>query len=85
MTKVHKPTEKSKKQLDQKKNATKNFDYTIIADRVMTVSWSSDSHPTGIVKPVYGTYSDLFFFVLALYISVAIIHKCCKRNLTWNI
>ena len=35
------------------KNATKNFDYTSIADRLRTVSWSYSSHPTGLVKPVY--------------------------------
>ena len=38
----------------QHKNATKNFDYTIIADRLRTVSWGNDSHPTGVVKPVNG-------------------------------
>ena len=38
----------------QHKNATKNFDYTATADRLRTVSWGSDSHPTGVVKPVYG-------------------------------
>ena len=37
----------------QHKNATKNFDYTTIADRLRTVSWSNNSHPTGVVKPVY--------------------------------
>ena len=37
----------------QHKNATKNFDYTTIADRLMTVSWSNSSHPTRVVKPVY--------------------------------
>ena len=37
----------------QHKNATKNFDYTTIADRLRTVSWSNRSHPTGVVKPVY--------------------------------
>ena len=31
-----------------------NFDYTTIADRLRTVSWDNDSHPTGVVKPVYG-------------------------------
>ena len=31
-----------------------NFDYTTIADRLRTVSWGNDSHPTGVVKPVYG-------------------------------
>ena len=37
----------------QHKNATKKFDYTTIADRLRTVSWSNSSHPTGMVKPVY--------------------------------
>ena len=36
----------------QHKNATKNFDYTTIADRLRMVSWSNSSHPTGVVKPV---------------------------------
>ena len=31
----------------QLKNATKNFDYTTILDRLWTVSWSNDSYPTG--------------------------------------
>ena len=33
----------------QHKNATQNFDYTTIADRLRTVSWSNSSHPTGVV------------------------------------
>ena len=37
----------------QHKNATKNFDYTTIADRLRTVSLSNSSQPTGVVKPVY--------------------------------
>ena len=53
MTKAPRPTEKSNKQNDNIKNATKNFDYTTIADRLRTVSWSNSSHPTGVVKPVY--------------------------------
>ena len=36
------------------KNDTKIFDSTMIKDRLKTVSWSNDSHPTGVVKPVYG-------------------------------
>ena len=36
------------------KNATKNFDYTTIADRLRTISWSYDSYRNGVVKPVYG-------------------------------
>ena len=54
MTEALTPTEKYKKQRDNTKNATKNFDYTTIADRLRTVSWGNDSHPAGVVKPVYG-------------------------------
>ena len=36
------------------KNATKNVDYTGIADRLRKVSWSNVSQPTGVVQPVYG-------------------------------
>ena len=54
MTKDPTPTEKSKKQHDNKKNATKTFDYTTTADRLRTVSWGNDSNLTGVVKPVYG-------------------------------
>ena len=49
MTKATTPTEKSEKQRDNTKNATNNFDYTTIADRLRTVSWSNDSHRTGVV------------------------------------
>ena len=35
----------------QHKNATKNFGYTTLADRLRTVSWSNISHPTGVFKP----------------------------------
>ena len=48
---THKKLQKAKWQYE---NATKNFEYTGIADRLRTVSWSNDSHPTGVVKPVYG-------------------------------
>ena len=54
MTKAPTPTEKSKKQNCQHKNAIKNFNYITIADRLGTVSWSNDSLPTGVVKPVNG-------------------------------
>ena len=30
------------------------LDYTAIADQLRTVSWGNDSHPTGVVKRVYG-------------------------------
>ena len=53
MTKAPTPTEKSKKQRDNTKTATQNFVYTTIKDRLRTVSWSNNSHPTGVVKPVY--------------------------------
>ena len=35
----------------QYKNVTKNCDYTTIADRLTTVSWSNNSYPTGVIKP----------------------------------
>ena len=38
----------------QHKNATKNFDYKTTADRLWNVSCGNDSHPTGVVKPLYG-------------------------------
>ena len=46
MTEALTPTEQSKKQRDNTKNATKNFDYTTIADRLRTVSWGNDSPET---------------------------------------
>ena len=52
VTKAPTPTEKSKKQPDNTKKLHKNFDYTTITDRLRTVSWSNNSHPTGGVKPV---------------------------------
>ena len=52
MTNAPTLTEKSKKQRDNIKNATKNYDYTTIADRLRTVSWSNSSYPTVVVKPV---------------------------------
>ena len=39
-TKIQKATWKHR-------NATKNFDYTTIADRLRTVSWDNDSYPCG--------------------------------------
>ena len=50
---INTPTPTEKKQMWQHKNATKSVDYTTIADRLRTVSWSNSSHPTGVVKPVY--------------------------------
>ena len=44
------PTENSKTK-GQHKTATKNFDYTTIVDRLRTVSWSVNSHPTCVVRP----------------------------------
>ena len=38
----------------QHTHATKNFDYTTIADRLRTVILDNDSHQTGVVKPVNG-------------------------------
>ena len=46
MTKALTPTEMSKRQSENTKNATKKFDYTAIADRLKTVSWRNFSNPT---------------------------------------
>ena len=43
-----------KSNVTKKKNRHQNIDYTTIADRLRTVNWISDSHSTGVVKPVYG-------------------------------
>ena len=48
------PTEMSKGQSDNTKNATKKFDYTAIADRLRTVSSSNCSHPTVLVNQYTG-------------------------------
>ena len=37
----------------QHKHYTKNFDYATVEERLMTVSWSNDSHATDVVKLVY--------------------------------
>ena len=38
----------------QHKDNTKTFDYTMIADRLRTVSSNNYCHRTGVVKSVYG-------------------------------
>ena len=53
-TKAPTPTEKSKKQRDNKNTPPKREKYTTIMDRLRTVSWGNNSHPTGVVKPVNG-------------------------------
>ena len=55
MTKGPKPAEMSKAQSDNTKKATKKFDYTAIADRLRTVSWSCYSQPTGVVNRFTGS------------------------------
>ena len=42
-----------KRQSDNTYNATKKFDYTAVADRLRTVSWSNYGHPTCVVNLVY--------------------------------
>ena len=54
MTKAPTPTEKSKGATLLYKDVTKNLDYTAIADRLRTVSWSNYGHPTGVVNRITG-------------------------------
>ena len=53
MTKDLTRTENSKTKVTTQK-CLQNFDYTTIADRIWTVSWSNERHQTGLVQPVYG-------------------------------
>ena len=48
MTKAPTPTEMSKGQSDNINSATKKFDYTAVAERLRTVSWSNYGHLTGV-------------------------------------
>ena len=73
MTKAPTPTEKSKKQRDNIKNATKNFDNQTIADRLRTVSWSNSSHHTGVVKPVYERFILNINFLFSVFRYMALI------------
>ena len=41
---------KDQKATDNIKRATENFDFTTIADRLRTVSWSNSSHPTVVLN-----------------------------------
>ena len=54
MTKAPTPAEMSEGQSDNTNNAPKKFDYTVVADRLRTFSWSNYGHPTGVVNLVYG-------------------------------
>ena len=44
--------QKNPKSIVTTQKVTKNFDYTTITDWLRMVSWSNNSHPTGVVKPV---------------------------------
>ena len=59
MTKFSKPMEiiKAKRQHN---NDPKTFDYTAIADRLRTVSWSNNSHSTSVVNRVYGPNPPIY-------------------------
>ena len=50
MTKTFLPT-KNQKPIDNTQKPIEKFDYSMIADRLRTVSWSDSSHPTGVVNP----------------------------------
>ena len=54
MTNAPTPEEISKGQSDNTNNATKRFDYTAVADRPRTFSWSNYDHPTGVVNRLTG-------------------------------
>ena len=57
-------THKNPKSNVTTQNVTKNFDYTTIADRLRTVSWSNNSHHTGVIKR--NNLECLCYFILFL-------------------
>ena len=77
------PTEMSKRQSDNTNNATKKFDYTTVADRLRTVSWSNYSHPT---SPFVLSYSlvALVLFAGQVFIKVENNLKHCLSKLIIN-
>ena len=61
----------------QHKNATKNLDYTTIADRLRTVSWSNSSHPTGVVKALFAVYLlNTLNHIIYIFFSHFFFDKC---------
>ena len=54
MTKAPTQEEMSKWQIDNRNNATKKFDYTAVADRLRTVSWSNYDNQTCVVNRYMG-------------------------------
>ena len=54
MTKAPTSAEMTKGQSDNINNATKKFDFTMVADRLMTVNWSNYGHLTGVVNRITG-------------------------------
>ena len=61
MTNAHTPTEKSKKHRDNIKNATKNFDYTTIADLLRT--------SVGVTAVTPLVWLKGLFYIKAMYLS----------------
>ena len=57
MIKVPTPAEMSKGQSDNTNNVTKKSDYTAVAGRLKTVSWSNYGHLTGVVNRITGQTS----------------------------
>ena len=68
MTKAPLLTEMSKGQSDNTNNATKKFDYTAVADRLRTVSWSNYGLPTGVVENWITLVPILFFLFFRLFL-----------------
>ena len=85
MTKAPTPAELSKGQNDNTNNATKKFDYTALADRLRTVSWSNYGHPTGVVNLVYGQmfYSD--GYTTSKLSPQTLICQCLKLSVTFSV
>ena len=75
MTKAPYTDRKIQKATWKHKNATKNFDYTTIAEWLRTVSWSNDSPPTSVVKPVNR--------IPTLPLTTAVVKDCLFLRSVW--
>ena len=49
-----KPPHPQKSPQKQRDKATQKRHQKVLRQRLLTVSWGNDSHPTGVVNPVYG-------------------------------
>ena len=78
ITKPLNPKKNPKRNVTTEKKRHQNFDETTIANRLKTVSWSNNSHQTGVVKPIYGYPTFLLTTTVVLSKGHTFKIKICK-------